>query len=289
MSRLAPASQNLAPLDAAILGRIAGFARLLRSHDFAVGLGESADAARLAGELGVQRPAMLRSAFKALFCSRASDWSRFDALFDSYWLGKGMKRLAKVGGSAAAPVRPTLALPSAPSGGRNDANELADQVSSSSDGESREGTTGKSEGASRSEVHGTTDFRKIADPQEMEKAHAAAERLARVMRSRLSRRERARARGRRIDLRSTIRRNIAAGGTLLDLRLRQRKAKPLRLVVLLDASGSMQMYTAVFTRFIHGVLDHFHEAEAFVFHTRLAHISSAMREKNATRALERLK
>ncbi|HLF21696.1 MAG TPA: carbon monoxide dehydrogenase, partial [Aestuariivirga sp.] len=83
----------LQPLEDVMLRRIAGFARLLRSHDFAVGLGESADAARLAGELGDRRPAMLRSAFKALFCSRASDWNRFDALFDSYWLGKGMKRL----------------------------------------------------------------------------------------------------------------------------------------------------------------------------------------------------
>jgi uncharacterized protein with von Willebrand factor type A (vWA) domain len=48
------------------------------------------------------------------------------------------------------------------------------------------------------------------------------------------------------------------------------------------------MYTAVFTRFIHGVLDSFHEAEAFVFHTRLAHISAAMKEKNPVRAVERM-
>lgn len=283
-----PEPGTLKPLEAAVLGRIAAFARLLRNHGFAVGLGESADAARLAGELGVQRPAMFRSAFKALFCSRASDWNRFDALFDSHWLGKGMKRLVKVGGSAAASARPTPALPSAQTGGRNDSNELADQVADAFDDETQQGATGKSEGASRTEIQGTTDFRKIADPQELEKAHAAAERLARVMRTRLTRRERVRAKGRRIDLRSTIRRSIAFGGTLLDLRLRQRKAKPLRLVVLLDASGSMQLYTAVFTRFIHGVLDNFHEAEAFVFHTRLAHISSAMKEKNATRAVERM-
>ena len=49
-----------------------------------VGLRESADTARLAGELGVQRPVILRSAFKALFCSRVSDWKQFDALFDSH-------------------------------------------------------------------------------------------------------------------------------------------------------------------------------------------------------------
>ena len=69
---------------------------------------------------------------------------------------------------------------------------------------------------------------------------------------------------------------------------RQRKEKPLRLVMLLDASGSMSMYTGVFLRFIHGVLDEFREAEAFLFHTRLAYVSDAMKEKDAARALDRL-
>ena len=193
-----------------------------------------------------------------------------------------------VGGSSAAPARPALAAPLAGRGGQNEANELSDLVSNPLGEESGEGGTGKSEGASRSEIHGKTDFRKIADSREIERAHAAAERLAKAMRTRLTRRESPRTKGRRIDLRATIRRNIAAGGVPVDLLHRRRKEKPLRLVVLLDASGSMQMYAAVFIRFIHGVLDSFHEAEAFVFHTRLAHISSAMKEKNATRALERM-
>ncbi len=70
--------------------------------------------------------------------------------------------------------------------------------------------------------------------------------------------------------------------------MRQRKKKPLRLVILLDASGSMSMYTGAFLRFIHGVLDEFREAEAFLFHTRLAHVSDAMKERDAQRALDRL-
>jgi uncharacterized protein with von Willebrand factor type A (vWA) domain len=53
----------------------------------------------------------------------------------------------------------------------------------------------------------------------------------------------------------------------LSLVLRRRKEKPLRLVILLDASGSMSMYTGVFLRFVHGALDEFREAEAFLFHT----------------------
>jgi uncharacterized protein with von Willebrand factor type A (vWA) domain len=50
----------------------------------------------------------------------------------------------------------------------------------------------------------------------------------------------------------------------------------------------MSMYTGVFLRFIHGVLDQFREAEAFLFHTRLAHVSDAMKERDAARALDRL-
>ena len=95
------------------------------------------------------------------------------------------------------------------------------------------------------------------------------------MRTRLSRRERARLNGRKLDLRRTIRRNVAHGGVPIELVWRRKKRKPLRLVVLLDASGSMSLYTAVFVRFIHGVLDHFREAEAFLFHTRLVHVSAA--------------
>ena len=94
--------------------------------------------------------------------------------------------------------------------------------------------------------------------------------------------------GRRLDLRRTIHRSISHGGTPVELAWRRRKPKPLRLVVLLDASGSMSLYTAFFVRFLHGVVDAFREAEAFVFHTRLAHVSPSLRDRNVTRAVEKL-
>jgi uncharacterized protein len=108
------------------------------------------------------------------------------------------------------------------------------------------------------------------------------------MRSRLQRREQARRRGWRLDLRRTIHRNVSHGGTPIELAWRKRKIKPLRLVVLLDASGSMNLYTAFFVRFLHGVVDAFREAEAFVFHTRLAHVSASLRDRDVSRAVDRL-
>ena len=147
---------------------------------------------------------------------------------------------------------------------------------------------GRREGASRVEALTGTDLRHIVDPEDVAATHALAARLARVMRARLVRREQIRRRGRRLDLRRTIHRNVSHGGTLVDLAWRRRKIKPLRLVVLLDASGSMSLYTAFFVRFLHGVVDAFREAEAFVFHTRLAHVSPSLRDRDVTRAVEKL-
>src|SRR5665811_1164647 len=135
---------------------------------------------------------------------------------------------------------------------------------------------GRMEGASRADNLAEIDFRNMADPGQIEEAHAVAARLAKTMRTRLTRRDLARRRGYRLDLRRTIHGNISHGGVPISLVKRQRKQKPLRLVVLLDASGSMSMYTGVFLRFIHGVLDEFREAEAFIF-LSLIHISEPTR------------
>jgi uncharacterized protein with von Willebrand factor type A (vWA) domain len=148
--------------------------------------------------------------------------------------------------------------------------------------------SGRREGASRAELLASTDLRHITDPDDLTAAHALAERLARKMRARLTRRDRARRSGRRIDLRRTIHRSISHGGTPMELVWRKRKQKPLRLVMLLDASGSMSLYTAFFVRFLHGVVDAFREAEAFVFHTRLAHVSASLRDRDVGRAVDRL-
>jgi uncharacterized protein len=147
---------------------------------------------------------------------------------------------------------------------------------------------GKREGASRVENLTSTDLRHIVDPADIAQAHALATRLSRVMRARLVRRERVRRRGRRLDLRKTIHRNVSHGGTLVELAWRRRKIRPLRLVFLLDASGSMSLYTAFFVRFLHGVVDAFRESEAFVFHTRLAHVSASLRDRDVTRAVDKL-
>jgi uncharacterized protein len=271
-----------------VSAKLAAFLKTLREAGFAVGLQEGRDAAALMAAGYAQTPGLLRVALKHLFSARKADWDRFDGLFDAFWLGKRIRSRSQTLGSAKSANSPSLKKmqdeKSEPVAGQTS----TDQIPSGDDaGEDRAGE-GRKEGASRAENLAEIDFRKMADPEQIEQAHEVAARLAGIMRTRLTRRDLARRRGYRLDLRRTIHGNISHGGVPISLVKRQRKQKPLRLVMLLDASGSMSMYTGVFLRFIHGVLDEFRDAEAFLFHTRLAYVSDAMKEKDAGRALDRL-
>ncbi|MBR0893557.1 VWA domain-containing protein [Bradyrhizobium tropiciagri] len=269
--------------------KLAAFLRTLRDNDFAVGLAEGQDAAALMGAGYAARPGLLRSALKHLLSTRKADWDRFDGIFDAFWLGKRVRSRSITRGATKAANNPSLkSLPNQSTEPRTSAETVMDQVPSVDGAENERSGEGRMEGASHADNLAEVDFRNLADPQQVELAHLAAARLARAMQTRLTRRELARRRGHRLDLRRTIHRNISHGGVPISLVKRQRKPKPLRLVVLLDASGSMSMYTGVFLRFIHGVLDEFREAEAFLFHTRLAHVSDAMKERDPGRALDRL-
>ncbi|WP_166303611.1 vWA domain-containing protein [Bradyrhizobium sp. 2S1] len=269
--------------------KLAAFLRTLRDGGFAVGLAEGQDAAALMAAGYAARPGLLRSALKHLFSTRKADWDRFDGIFDAFWLGKRVRSRSITTGAAKPANNPSLkSLPNQSAEPRAGADTAIDQIPSVDGVENERSGDGRMEGASRADNLAEVDFRNLADPQQVELAHLAAAQLARVMRTRLTRRDLARRRGYRLDLRRTIHGNISHGGVPLSLVRRQRKPKPLRLVVLLDASGSMSMYTGVFLRFIHGVLDEFREAEAFLFHTRLAHVSDAMKERDAGRALDRL-
>jgi uncharacterized protein len=266
--------------------RLADFARTLRDNGFTVGLPETRDALTILTLPLAARASSLKPALRALFCATHSDWERFDPIFEACWRGRGLRQAHVSSGPMAQARSPARAkadprLPQETSG-------LADHVERRHDGDATGDGRGRREGASRVENLASADMRHIVDPSDIANAHALAERLARVMRARLVRREQIRARGRRLDLRRTIHRSVSHGGTPVDLAWRRRKIKPLRLIVLLDASGSMSLYTAFFVRFLHGVVDAFREAEAFVFHTRLAHVSASLRDRDVSRAVDRL-
>ena len=265
--------------------RLAAFAHTLRDNGFKVGLAETRDALSILASPAAMRPSSLKSALRALFCATHSDWEKFDEIFEAFWRRRHMRSSQTLSGIAA---ENKLRARRVAEAGSSDGPKALPDRTARAEGAHAEAGQGRQGGASAAENITAIDLRHITDPADIARAHEIAARLARTMRARLTRRERLRRRGRRLDLRRTIHRSVAHGGTPIDLAWRRRKDKPLRLVILLDASGSMELYTAFFVRFLHGVVDAFREAEAFVFHTRLAHVSPSLRDRDVTRAVDKL-
>ncbi len=272
-----------APAEAALVDRITGFTRLLRDNGFPIGVGEGLDALEAAGIFGLEGSRSLRFGWRALLCTNKSDWHRFDDLFDAYWLRRGMKRASKTSGVPGKNRRLNSGEPM--SGGNA---SLPDRVERGPGDGEISGGEARSQGASNRENLLDTDIRHLNDPDEIARAHELAERLAARMKIRITRRQRAANRGRRLDLRKVIHKSISTGGLPMRLAFRKPKPKPVRLVLILDVSGSMSQYSAFFLRFMRGVLGAFKESDAFVFHTRLNRIGDVLSEGNTERALERL-
>lgn len=264
--------------------QMSGFIRALRNNGFVVGVQEFLQVTELTSHMDWTNPALVRETWRTVLCSRLADWERYNDLFDAYWHQRGVRRKARVNGMSQRTSKGKTANDQGASAGQ----WKVDHVELGGDENLAVKSDHQSEGASRSESLSAMDMRHVYDPQQLEQAYLLAERLAKKMHHRLSRRDRSARRGHKLDLRKVIRSSIAHGGTPLRLAFRKKVQKPLRLVMLMDASGSMNQYGAFFLRFMRGVLDEFREAEAFVFHTKLIHISDVMRDPNLVKAMARL-
>jgi uncharacterized protein with von Willebrand factor type A (vWA) domain len=271
--------------------RVSGFMAHLRANGFAVGPGEAEMVLRTLDETDLLDATAARLGLKCMLSGERAEWERFDELFDAFWLGRGVKTVQRSDGRATASRehrRPEIWSTHLPPPDEGSARAAAlGRAFANGD----EADVPKGEGrlaASGSEMLATTDLRAFSRPEEIAEAEEAALRVARAMRYRLSRRRVPARRARVVDLRRTIRRNLSRGGEPIELLHKRRPERPVRLVLVLDVSGSMKLYSRFFLAFVRGLLGHSIRAEAFLFHTRLVRITDVLRDENTGRAPERL-
>ncbi len=271
--------------------RITGFVQHLRLNGFQVGRREQVEMADfLARE--VRPMPVVRRSLRIMACGTKEDWDRFDDLFEAYWIGAGKQRIAPRRTSG--PDSFMTAKSSGPwkrhfEPTRDDAAEAGSALADETGGQGKRGggTTGRLIASSKT-IRDKGDFRSFTDPDEIAEAERLAYRLGMAIRYRRSRRLKKARRGRAVDLRRTVRRNLGHGGELLDLSFRRTPDRPVKLILLLDVSGSMKLYSRFLLQFVKGLVCTTVAAEAFVFHTRLVRVTDAMREKNSIRAMTRL-
>lgn len=269
-----------------IADRIAGFVAHLRMNGLQPGPAETADTLSVLGLVTATDPAEVRLALKSLMATDAAGWRRFDDLFDAYWFNAGKTRSA----TTSAHVRVQSARPTLWQGHIDPAGGAG-----GSDGETTPGAEdGEAEGidgrliATRTDNLRKRDLRELMDEDSRRAAERAARDLARAIRDRRSRRRRQARRGAMLDLRRIQRASLARGGEPIDLFRKARPDRPMRIVVLCDVSGSMQVYARVFLAFVKGLIDTDATADAYLFHTRLMRVTGALRDHDSLRAAGRL-
>lgn len=268
--------------------RLSLFLRYLRDHGFAVGPSDLADALVGLSHGAGARPFLWRGTLRALCCRDRKQWAKFEELFDAFWLTRRARTLLRQRNLPSRANAPTVTQPGGDGPRRAGPAIEAWQTLSRPGEDELPNQIPRTEGASAQTVTSQTDFKDIADPAALRAAEDVAVDLAAALRVRRTRRYRQARRGSQLDLRRTIRRSVGRGGVPLDLVRRRRREEPMRIVALLDASGSMEPYMRAFARFLRGLVMRSRMADAYLFHTHLVHIAPALREPDPQRAIDRL-
>ena len=267
-------------LDRAMCVRLTGFVSLLRENGFSVGVDDATLLVDVASRVGVLDQQVLRWSAQALLCRRASDQERFADLFDSWFLPPNARKHveSRAGGAGALE----------PGGGptQSDGGEGMPTNSSSSTTDPAQGQTSQ-RGARHDEALAQADFRHLHHPQEMQALDALMRGFAIRLRKLTLRRETFGG-AVRIDIPGTARRSVSHGGEPFDLMFRQRRQTPPRLILLLDVSRSMNLYSFFFLRLARALQGVRLDTRTFIWHTRLSAVSEALRDPDPWRAQERL-
>lgn len=263
--------------------RLAGFMAHLRLNGMGLGMPDTGLALAALTHIAATDRTEARLALKAICTKSAEDFARFDDLFAAFWTNRGRERDGHATPKANERQRSQQVSEQQAMTGSG----RAERPDSDGKGEVEQSGDGRLVG-SRIRNLMRIDLRDVVNKDDMAEAEAVAERLARAIRDRRSRRRKADRRGERLDLRRIVRASLATGGDPVRLYRRHRPDRPTRLVCLLDVSGSMAVYARVFLAFLKGLMTADSQTDAYLFHTRLVRISEALRDKDALRAVNRM-
>lgn len=262
------------------------FGGVLRASGLPVTTPELMDAVRALEVVDLMDRDEVYRALRTVLVSRMEEQPAFDRCFEAFWRfhaeeGQGLEGLVSM-------VQPTLPENehggNPPEAGQEKQAQIA--LDDWEEGEEADDEPLEVPGLSNREVLMERDFSTFPAEQLDEVARLTvliAKRLAR----RMSRRRKPTRRGGIVDLRRSMRANLMKG-EIIELRRRSRRRRKVRLVLLCDVSGSMDLYSRFLLQFLYALQNLFGRVETFTFATRLTRVSDLLRGPSYKRALRRL-
>ncbi|UDQ88754.1 VWA domain-containing protein [Xanthobacter autotrophicus] len=270
----------IAAEDGRLAENIAWFGRALRAAGLKVGPGRILDAVAAVEMAGVGAREDFYWTLHALFVSRHEDSVVFDQAFRLFWRRRAhQERLIAMLSPVAVPQREQK---------RESVLRRVEEALFAGVGTERQVEKPRVEvearlSASVEDVLRTKDFAQMS-------AAELAEARRRIAHLRMPD-DRARTRrlvsdpkGRRLDLRASLRAAVATGGDLVLLKRRGPKEKPPPVVALVDISGSMADYSRPILSFLHA-LGGRRKVSVFLFGTRLTNVTRQLARRDPDAAL----
>lgn len=266
---------GLAERQGTISGNLVGFGRVLRAAGFEVTAGRLIDAARGIELIDPASVEDLRVVLRANLVSEQGRLALFDALFDLYWTRPDAEH---EGLPLAEPAEQQAPAGSAPG---HQLAAVIGRAAAAADGDNPEATAGSAE------VLTLKDFASYGD-EDLARARHAIRAIAPRLASAFSRRRRRARRGDDLDLRRSLRHAARHGGEVVHLIRRRRRVRRLRLTLLCDVSGSMDLYSRQLVQLLYAVQNELRGVSTFVFSTRLHEITHLLKTRSFDEALARI-
>jgi len=280
-----------AHIDTQTNGRLAEnvvhFARVLRAAGLPIGPNRVIDVIKAIETAGIERRDDFYWTLASVFIDRREQFELFDQAFQMFWRDPRMLERAL-----------SLLLPNSFSAAQNEApadegqlssrlaQALVSELKGRDDAEeaTREIEADAAQSYSSREVLQHADFESMS-PQEMAQAKRLISRLRLPIPEIRTRRMRPDDRGRRVDMRATLRAAMKTGGDIIPLKRRSPRYRHPPLVVLCDVSGSMSRYSRMFLHFLHAITSDRDRVTSFVFGTRLTNVTRHLRHRDVDVAM----
>ena len=269
-----------AAADGRLAENIAWFGRALRAAGLKVGPGRILDAVAAVEMAGVGAREDFYWTLHALFVSRHEDSVVFDQAFRLFWRRRAhQERLIAMLSPVAVPQREQK---------RESVLRRVEEALFAGVGTERQVEKPRVEvearlSASVEDVLRTKDFAQMSAAELAEARRRIAHLRMPDDRTR-TRRLIPDPKGRRLDLRASLRAAVATGGDLVLLKRRGPKEKPPPVVALVDISGSMADYSRPILSFLHA-LGGRRKVSVFLFGTRLTNVTRQLARRDPDAAL----
>jgi uncharacterized protein len=262
------------------------FGAMLRDSGLPVATSGVMDAVRALEAVDLMDRGEVYLTLRTVLMSRIEELPAFDRCFEAFWRfradeGQGLDGLVAAiqpAGREDDPALPTIEA------ARNKQAQVA--LDDWDQGEPGDDEPLEVPGLSDREALMEQDFSTFPAEQLDEVARLTVQ-IARRLARQVSRRRKPTRRGGTIDLRRSMRANLMRG-EIIELRRRARRRRKVRLVLLCDVSGSMDLYSRFLLQFLYALQNVFGRVETFTFATRLTRVSDLLRGPSYRGALRRL-